>query len=587
MPEFENAAIARQLELTADLLEVGGVDKYRFLSYRKAANAIRAWPEQLSSLAEEGRLTEVPGVGAKLSASIEELLHHGSFPELEQAKTAFPPGVVEVMQIPGVGPKRARQFFDSLGVDSPHALGEAIESGRLVSLGGMGAKTVENIRRGLESYLRHQGRMLLADALPLAERIAGELVDAGAVEQAVPAGSLRRMQETIGDVDIVASSEDRGAAMGAVRALSEVDRVIGSGETKTSVLTIGGIQVDVRVVGSGQFGAALQYFTGSKEHNVHLRERAKKRGLKVNEYGVFRVADDGSEGDRIAGATEEEVYRALGIEQVPPPEIRHDTGEIEAAEEGTLPRLLERADIRGDFHAHTTSTDAHSSLVENRAMAAELGYEYIGVSDHAYDLRMVGGLSVEELEEQWAEVDALNADGSGAPYILKGIELNIGPGGRVDYEPEVLGRFDYCIASLHSGWNESADEVTARLLSAMDNPYVDIIGHPTGRILGRRDPLPLDIDRVFAKAAETGTIMELNAYPDRLDLNDVHLRRALGHGLKIAIGTDAHRAEHMRYMRYGVATARRGWVVADACLNAQPLDTVRTWLRSSRQGRVR
>ena len=584
MSEFDNAAIARHLELTADLLEVAGADKYRFLSYRKAANSIRAWPEQLTALADDGRLTDIPGVGAKLSASITELLHHGTFPELESAKSAFPPGVVEVMQVPGVGPKRARQFFDSLGVDSPHALGEAIESGRLVTLGGMGAKTVENIRRGLESYLRHQGRMLLADALPLAERIAGELVEGGTVEHAVPAGSLRRMQETIGDVDIVASSHDPSAAMAAARGLAEVDRVIASGDTKTSVLTSGGIQVDVRVVEPEQFGAALQYFTGSKEHNIHLRERAKKRGLKVNEYGVFRIAEDGADGERIAGASEDDVYAALGIGQVPPPEIRHDTGEIEAAEEGALPRLLERADIRGDFHAHTTSTDAHSSLAENRAMAAELGYEYLGVSDHAYDLRMVGGLSVAELEEQWAEVDALNADGSGAPYILKGIELNIGADGRVDYEPEVLARFDYCIASLHSGWNEDAETVTARLLAAMDNPYVDIIGHPTGRILGRRDPLPLDIERVLAKAAETGTIMELNAYPDRLDLRDVHLRMAVEHGVKIAISTDAHRAEHMHYMRYGVATARRGWVGPESCLNAQPLDTVRAWLRRSRQG---
>jgi len=583
VPELDNVAIARQLELMADLLEIAGADKFRFLSYRKAANAIRAWPEQLSMMAEEGRLEEVPGIGKKLAASIAEMLHHGTFPEYEDAKAEFPPGLVEVMQIPGVGPKRARQFHDVLGVDSIDALDKALDSGELAKVGGMGEKSVERIRKGLVTYLEHHGRMLLMDALPLAERIAEELRALPGVQHVEPAGSVRRMQETVGDIDLLVSSADPESVMSATRELAIVAEVVGSGATKTSVRTTAGPQVDVRVVAPDQFGAALQYFTGDKDHNVHLRAIAKRRGLKINEYGVFRIAEDGSQGERVAGATEEEIYAALGFAQTPPPEIRHDTGEIELAETGELPELLELEDIRGDFHAHTSSTDANSTLRENREMAATLGYEYIAVTDHAYELRMVRGMSVDELEEQWAEVDALNADGLGLPTILKGIELNIAADGSVDYGPEVLEKFDFCIASLHGGFGDPAEQVTARLLAAMDNPYVDIIGHPTGRIIGRRDPLALDMERVLAKAGETGTMMEINAYPDRLDLRDTHLRLAKKHGVRVAIGCDAHRVEHMRYMRYGVAMARRGWITADECLNAQPLDVVRTWLRRSRE----
>ena len=584
MPELDNAAIARELEMMGDLLEIAGADRFRFLSYRKAANSIRAWPEQLSVMAEEARLTEVPGVGKKLAASITEMLHHGTFPELEAAKAEFPAGLVDLTQVSGVGPTRARQFYEKLGVDSVDALLHAIDTGEISRVGGMGEKTVANIRRGVESYLAHRGRMLLMDALPLAERLAAELREHPSIAEATPAGSLRRMQETIGDIDIIAVSDDPAAAADAVRSLPAVARVIGSGETKTSVLTTSGLQVDVRVVASEQAGAALQYFTGSKEHNVHVRELAKRLGMKVNEYGVFRIDSGGTEIERLGGATEAEVYELLGFEQVPPPEIRHDTGEIEAALAGELPRLLELADIRGDFHAHTTSTDAHSTLEENRAMAASLGYEYLVVTDHAENLRMVRGMTVPELEEQWAEVDALNEGRGDLPHILKGVELNIGQDGSVDYDAEVLARFDFCIASLHSGWGDDGAVVTRRLLRAMESPYVDIIGHPTGRVIGRRDPIALDMEAVLVKAAETGTIMELNAYPDRLDLKDTHLRQAVRHGVRIAIGTDAHRAEHLRYMRYGVATARRGWVTPEYCLNAQSLETVRSWLKRNAAG---
>ena len=391
------------------------------------------------------------------------------------------------------------------------------------------------------------------------------------------AGSIRRMRETVGDIDVLVSAADGPAVMAAVRDLSIVTGVLGSGETKTSVMTTSGRQVDVRVVPPGCWGAALQYFTGSAEHNVRVREIAKARGLKVSEYGVFRV----DTGEQLAAATEAEVYAALGMALVPP-EVRENAGEIELALDGRVPDLVTQRDIRGDLHAHTVATDGRSTLEQNRARAAELGYEYLGVSDHAYDLRMVGGLDLAQLEEQWARVDELNAQGDGGPVLLKAIELNINDDGGVDYPPEVLERFDYCIASLHHGFGQSREQATRRLLVAMENPYVDIIGHPTGRLLGRRDPFDLDMEAVLAAAAETRTIMELNAHPERLDLNDAHLRMARKLGVRIAINTDAHEAMQFGHVRWGVATARRGWMSAEDVVNTWPLERLLAGLKRNR-----
>ena len=579
MPEFDNVAIAQLLDTTGDLLELAGADKFRFLSYHKAASAVRAWPEQLSVLAEEGRLTDVPGIGKKLALAVEQILATGTFADFEAVLASYPASLAEVMKVPNVGPVRARKLFDEIGISSVADLEVAIEEGRLGDVAGLREKTIANITAGLDVYLRTHGRTMLQDALPVAERVLETLRALPEVERAECAGSLRRMQETVGDIDILASSTDPAGVMAGVRDLSVVARVLGSGETKTSIITTAGLQVDVRVVAPAQFGAALQYFTGDKQHNVALREIAKKRGLKVNEYGVFRVDEAGAEVERLGGTTEEEVYALLGMD-TPPPEIRQGIGEIEAALEHRLPQLIQLSDIRADLHLHTNSTDSRSSLEDNRAKAAELGYDYLAVTDHAYNLRMVKGLDVAQLEEQWARVDALNE--TPGPRILKGIELNIGDDGSVDYSDDVLERFDFCIASLHAGWGEPQQVATARLLKAMDSPYVDIIGHPTGRIIGRRDPIALDMEAVLAKAGETGTLMEVNAYPDRLDLSDVHLRMARRHGVRFSIGTDAHHAEQMHYMRYGVANARRGWVSADEVLNAQPAEVALGWLKRNR-----
>lgn len=574
MPAYDNFAVAAILDRMGDLVEVAGGDRFRALSYHKAAHVLRAWPEALSAMAADGRLTEVPGIGVKLAVSIGQILDTGTFPELEELRGTFPTSLVEVLEIPGIGPKKARILHDEVGVTSLDDVAVAIAEGRLADLPGFGAKTVANIEAGIEAYRRHHERILLFEALPLAEAVAEDLRALPGVRAAEPAGSIRRMQETIGDIDVLVSADEPPAVMEAVRALPLTSSVIGSGPSKTSVLTTTGLQVDVRVVEPGQWGAALQYFTGGKEHNVRLREIAKRRGLKISEYGVFRTET----GERVAGASEEEVYAALGM-PTPQPEIRQNSGEIEEMLEGRLPDLVALTDVRGDFHTHTKATDGRSTLEQNRARAAELGYEYVAATDHAANLKMTG-MDIDALERQWEEIDRLNE--TPGPHVLKGIELNIDYEGGVDYAPDVLARFDICLASLHSGWGQPSEVATRRVLRAMENPYVDVVSHLTGRILGRRDPIDLDVEAILAKAAETGTIMEVNAFPDRLDLRDVHLRAAKRFGVRISIGTDAHEERQMGYMSYGVATARRGWISAAELLNAQPLDTVRGWLKRSR-----
>ncbi|MBN2839498.1 MAG: DNA polymerase/3'-5' exonuclease PolX [Coriobacteriia bacterium] len=577
MPAYDNAAIATALDDFGDLLEIAGEDRYRFLSYRKAAHAVRAWDEDVMSTALSGRLTEIPGIGAKIAAVIEALLKNGEFPGMEEITARVPASVVELTRIPGLGPRKAKALFDELAIASIDDLEEAIGEGRLEGLPGFGPKTIENIAEGIERYRTLSSRILLADALPLAEKLAEELRTLPGVVDAAYAGSIRRMKETVGDIDVLVAADDGAAVMAAVRELPIVTDVIASGETKTSVMTTSGRQADVRVVSPMCWGAALQYFTGSAEHNVHVREIAKSHGLKVNEYGVFSVKT----GERLACATEADVYTALGMVPMPP-EIREDAGEVELALEGRIPALVTTADIRGDLHSHTIATDGRSTLEQNRARAHELGYEYLGCSDHAYELRMVGGLSMAEVEAQWERIDELNELDDGGPFLLKSIELNIDDTGGVDYPEEFLARFDYTIASLHHGFEQSRERATGRLLAAMENPYVDIIGHPTGRLLGRRAPFDLDMEAVIAKAAETGTIMELNAHPERLDLNDVHLRMARRAGVKVAIDTDAHEAMQFDHIRWGIVTARRGWIGPSGVLNAQPLEVMRSWLKRNR-----
>jgi DNA polymerase (family 10) len=552
MPDLDNVAIASRLELMADLLEISGADTYRLLSYRKAGGTIRSWPEQLTMMAEEGRLTEIPGVGAKLKGRIESLIAEDSFAELDAIKERYPAGLAEVMQVQGVGPKRAAMLHQKLGIASVHDLDEALDQGDLVGLPGIGQKTIGRIRGGVSAFLRHHERILLMDALPVAEQVLEHVRALPEVDSAEIAGSVRRGVEAVGDIDIVAATGDRESAAGKVVTLSGIAEIIEHTSDAVRFLATAGLPVEVRLVDPDEFGSGWVEATGSVAHLESLGEIA-------------------------SAPTETEVYDSLGMAWIAP-EIREGDGEVEAARARELPELITLEDIRGDLHAHTTATDAHSTLRQNRDMAASLGYEYLGVTDHAYDLRMVGGLDLAALETQWAMVDELNADETG-PHILKGIELNIGADGSVDYEEDVLSRFDYCIASLHDGWGDTPEQITSRLIKAMQNPFIDIIGHPTGRIIGRRDPLALDMSNVFEVAAETGTMLELNSYPDRLDLKDDHLREAKALGVRFAINTDAHRSEHLRYITYGVTTARRGWIGADDVINTMELDSLRASLK--------
>jgi DNA polymerase (family X) len=581
MPAYDNMAVAAKLDLMAALLEISGADKFRFLSYRKAASAIRAWPEQVATLARDGRLKEIPGVGAKMAANVEQIVARGSFDQLDEVCAEVPPTLAEVMEIPGVGPKRAALLHEWLGVSTVDDLTRALADDAVAPLRGFGAKTASNIAKGLEARQRHAERTPIAIALPVAEQLTREVAALGGVQQVETAGSIRRREETIGDIDLLASSAEPETVIAGFTALPAVERILATGGTKASVELHDGLQVDLRVIAPEEYGAALQYFTGNKDHNVRLRERAKAEGLKVNEYGVFRVDDEGNEGERIAGATEAEVYDALGM-AVPEPEMRWGLDEIDLAAAHELPELITLADVLGDLQCHSTYTDGKSTMAANRATAAELGYAYLAATDHAYDLRMVGGLDVSEIRRQFAEIDQLNALGDSGPRLLKGIELNIGDDGSLDYNDDVLATFDIVLASLHSGWDEDEVTVTSRLLRAIEHPLVDVIAHPTGRIIGRRDPMRLNMEAVLEAAGETGTIMEINSYPDRLDLSAEHIRLGRRYGVRFSLGTDAHAAEQLRYMRYGVAQARRGLVVREELVNAQPWDVARTWLKRAR-----
>lgn len=575
MPDLDNHAIAAILDTHAALLEISGSDKFRVLSFRRGANSLRAWPERASKLAEEGRLEEIPGVGSRIAVAIGSILSTGSFIEAERVKERYPASLVEVMKVPNVGPKRAASLHDELGVESVGDLEVALRDHGLDDLKGFGPRTAAKIATGLEAHGRNIGRVLLMDALPLARWVADGLRALPGVVAAEPAGSVRRMEETVGDVDVLVAADDPERVMSHIRELPMVAEVLSREESKTSVRTTAGARVGVRVVAPDEWGAALQYFTGSAEHNSRLRRVAKEGGLELSEHGVFRLED----GVRLGGATEDEVYALLGM-GCPPPETRLDEGEIEAALEDRLPALLTPSDIRGDLHLHSTATDGRSTVEALRTQAAELGYEYIAVTDHAYALRMVGGLSVEEIARQRERIDALNS--TPGPTVLHGIELNIADDGRVDYDDEVLAAFDICLASLHSGWEKDAARNTARAVRAMENPFIDCISHPTGRILLRRDPMPLDMEELFVKAGETGTLLEISAYPDRLDLDDGHIRRARRHGVRFHLATDAHDAVQMRFMDFGVSMARRGWCVAEEVLNTLPLSELRRTLKRAR-----
>jgi len=565
-----NEEVAALLHEYAELTQITGGDVFRARNYEKAARSVRGWADDISRL-DVKALRAIPGVGASIAAKIAEYRETGSIRALEELRAKIPPGVLELTRVPGLGPKRALQLNRDLGVQSVDDLAAAIKAGRLDGLAGFGAKSEERIAAGIEVYRQGRERVLLDVAL----RTATEMVDAltPISQRCAHAGSLRRWRETIGDIDVLAAADDSAPLMAAFAAGHEV---VASGPAKTTVRTASGLTADLRVVPLDAWGAALQYFTGSAAHNVALRQIAIRRKLKLSEYGLF----DAETNQLIVSRTEEEVYDRLGLAWIPPA-MREDRGEIEAAAQGRIPRLVRDNDLRGDLHTHTDLTDGVASLETMVAAAQRRGYEYYAVTDHAPDLIMQR-MTDEKMLAQRERVRALPAQFTGGFELLHGTELNIGPDGSVDWDADFLAGFDICVASVHSHFEQSRAEMTRRFVAACENPHVNVIGHPTTRRIGKRPPVEVDFGELFRACARTGTALEINASPQRLDLPSDHIRAARDAGVRFAIDSDAHSVSDLGNMPYGTGTAQRGWLTPDDVINTWPLEALRAFLRKGR-----
>jgi DNA polymerase (family 10) len=570
-----NAEIADAMAELAELNELDGAIVHRVVAYRNAAKAIREAGVSVAELARAGRAAEIPGIGKTLAEKITALLDTGTIPAAEKLKAKFPRGLVEVTRIPGLGPKRARKLHDELGVGSLDELRVAAESGRLRGVAGFGAKAEENVLAALAAGAdgRPRDRTLLSRARGIAEELTSGLRAHPAADRVEIAGSARRMTDTVKDLDLVATANDAGALVEAFAALEAIDEVHTSGEAGAKAVTHSGLAVDLRIVPPRNFGNLLQHFTGSKEHNEALRADAVRRGLHVSEYGV---TDDATAVTHEC-ATEEEVYRVLGMEHIEP-ELRENRGELRAAREGALPGLIRLEDIRGDLHCHTTASDGRNSIEQMARAALERGYEYLAITDHSATHGFGNDVSAGELRrhaERVREVDA-RLDGL---RLLAGSEVNVLPDGSLDYDDELLSELDWVVASLHSSFRLGEQEMTDRMVRAIEHPLVDAIGHPTGRLIDRRGPYELDLERVVEAAARTGTFLEINANPDRRDLSDVNARYAAEAGVTLVIDSDAHGVETLANVRYGVATARRAWLGPERVANTrswEDLDALRS-----------
>ncbi|MDO8682454.1 MAG: DNA polymerase/3'-5' exonuclease PolX [Armatimonadota bacterium] len=562
---MRNQQVAQFLNSIADLLELKNENAFKIRAYHEAARRIESLAEDIEKVAREGRLKDIHGVGESIAEKVEEFLQTGRSTYLEDLEKSVAPGMAEILNIPGVGAKKAQLFFKELGVSTLDQLEEAAKTHKLCKLPGVLEKTEENVLIGIQRLRQSSGRLLLGTALPAAEEIVQLLQPHEEILRIDACGSIRRMKDTIGDIDILTASTEPDKAIDTFTSLPIVKLVLAKGPTKASVLTDADLQIDLRVVPPEDYGAALQYFTGSKEHNIQLRGLAESQGFKVNEYGVFRVKTN----EKVAGETEEEVYNVLGLEWMPP-EMRERTGEIEAAASGSLPKLIEQAEIKGDLHAHTNWSDGSDTLEAMAQAARDRGYEYLVISDHSVSMGFIKGLTVERVAEQRRQIQLLNARMPNF-RILTGIEVNIRSDGTLDYDDEVASRFDVVTASIHSGFAQSREKITSRLIRAAENPHVDVIGHPTGRLIARRDPYEVDLEEVMRVCARTGTALEINSQPDRLDLKDSDARLAKSLGVTLAIDSDAHTTSQLGLIRYGVATARRGWIEKKDVLNALPL----------------
>ena len=569
---MKNRELSKIFEKWADILEFKGDNPYHMRAYRNAARIINDLTEDIDVFAKEGKLTAIPGIGQRLQAKILEFLKTGKIEEFDKIKREVPDTIFTILDIPSVGPKTVKLLYENLGVRNLEDLKRVIENGKIYYLPGFRRKKVEKIRKGIELLEKSRGRILLGVAVFILDRIVERLKSHSAVEKISVAGSTRRMKETVGDIDILATGKNL-EIIEAFVSLPNVKEVLWKGTKKATVIVEEGEQVDLRVTEPECYGAALQYFTGSRAHNIHLRTICVKNGFKLNEYGLFR----GDE--RIAGKTEKEIYETLGMD-TPPPEIREDAGEIEAAFEHKLPILVAEKDIKGDLHIHSNWSDGASTIEELIEEALSKGYKYIAITDHSKSLKVASGLSEEDLLKRNYKIDRWNEKLNGKLVLLKGTEVDILPDGSLDYDDEILKQLDFVVASIHSRFNRNN---TDRILKAMENPYVNVIGHPTGRIIGSRDPYPLDMEKIMKKAAETGTALELNCYYDRLDLKDTNCRLARKYGVKISLGTDAHHRDHMWMIKLGVGTARRGWLERKDVINTYTLKKIKDFVLKKRK----
>ena len=568
---MDNRSIAQLFAETADLLEISAGDPFRIRSYRRAAEAVESSTIQLSEIAGDlKKLLEIPGIGKGMAANIQEIEKAGTLPLREELLTKYKPGMLDLLRLPGMGPKSVALFWEALQISSIADLEAAIAAGKLESLPRMGAKLIEKLKKGIEDYKKNSSRFLIDDAEMAAEKLIAYLRKFDGLETITPAGSLRRGRETVGDLDILvtgpACSEEKvQAAVEYTAAYPPIVDLIAKGQNKVSFRLRDGLQVDVRLLPLGSYGAALQYFSGSKMHNVTIRQRALKRGYTLSEYALARVED----GSFVAGATEQEIYSALGLDWIPP-ELRENNGEIEAAEQHRLPTLIEQSDIRGDVHMHTNATDGKNTIREMAEAACSHGYEYIAITDHSKNLAMTFGLDDERALEHIKRIRDVNDEMEGRIRVFTGIEVDILSDGQLDLSDEVLAQMDVVIASVHSLFNQPEEQMTERVLRALENPNTRILGHPTGRLLLRREAYQINLPQILRRAAELGVAVEHNAYPDRLDLCDRDLRLAKELGCKISINTDSHHTSHMDKMRYGIRQLRRAWLTKQDVLNTLP-----------------
>ena len=568
---MENIDVARILDEIADLLEIQGDNPFRIRAYRTAARTIETLSAPAASLASEGRLDELPGIGSDLAEKIATILDTGTLPLLRELTAKTPESVVQMLRIPGLGPKRTRQIYETLEIATLDALEAAAKSGRLSELPGIKHATERKILEGIAGLRGHAGRWRLADADAYVQPLVSHLKACAAVQRIEVAGSYRRRKDTVGDVDILTVSSTPRAVVKQLVDYPRVKQVQAKGPTRSSVTLDSGLQVDLRVVPAVSFGSALHYFTGSKSHNIAVRALGLKRGLKINEYGVFRGTR------RTCGRSEQEVFKAVGLPWIPP-ELREARGEIEAAQHDRLPRLIELSDIRGDLQVHTDATDGAATLAEMVDAAHTRGYEYIAITDHTKAVRVAGGLTGAEFRRQFKAIDRLQKRSDGIT-ILKGAEVDILDDGSLDLDEETLSELDVVIVAVHSKFNLSRSAMTKRIVRALRHPHVQILGHPTGRLIGKREPYQVDLDQVTKAAADYGVALEINAQPERLDLDDVQARAAHEAGVSLVVSTDAHRVEDLNCMRYGVDQARRAWCQARHVLNTLPLARLRSALR--------